>query len=80
MANDVPPLGGVRTEHDLRRQLRDCVEKSERYERGLREAHRYAYGNRDGNDLVRLKQVLAATGFPKDQPPEPQSESTSKAD
>ncbi len=60
------PPSGVRSEHDLRRQLRACLEKCERFERGLREAHRYAYGHTDPADLVRLKRVLTATGFPKD--------------
>jgi hypothetical protein len=64
-------VSGVRTEHDLRAQLRDCLEKCERLERGLREAHRYAYGHPDKSDLMRLRQVLAATGFPKNPPDEP---------
>jgi hypothetical protein len=65
VANEGPPPSGVRTEHDLRRQLRECMEKCERFERALREAHRYAYGHREGNDLAQLKKVLTATGFPK---------------
>ena len=55
---------GVRTEHQLRVQLRDAMKRNTTFERALRESAAFAYGRRDLADLRRLRAVLAAAGFP----------------
>jgi|SRR6266545_4863321 len=55
---------GVRTEHQLRVQLRQALERNTTFERALRESAAYAYGRRDIADLRKLKAVLSAAGFP----------------
>ncbi len=55
---------GVRTEHDLRMQLRSALERNTVFERALRESAAYAYGPRDIADLRKLRAVLSAAGFP----------------
>lgn len=57
-------VSGVRTEHDLRTQLRHALERNTVFERALREAAAYAYGPRDISDLRKLRAVLSAAGFP----------------
>ena len=57
-------LSGVRTEHELRIQLRDAVKRNIRFERALQESAAFAYGHRDVAALRRLRAVLAAVGFP----------------
>lgn len=66
MAGDAPPRaeGHVRTEHDLRNQLRIATARIAMLERALRVAGDYAYGARGPADLRRLKSVLARAGFP----------------
>lgn len=59
---------GVRTEHDLRVQLRDALERNTKFERALRESVAFAYGRRELADLRRLKAVLWAAGFPDPSP------------
>jgi hypothetical protein len=59
---------GVRTEHDLRVQLRDALERNTKFERALRESVAFAYGRRELADLRRLKAVLWAAGFPDPNP------------
>ena len=63
-----PALSGVRTEHDLRVQLRDALERNTKFERALRESVAFAYGRRELADLRRLKAVLWAAGFPDPSP------------
>jgi hypothetical protein len=63
---DAPPraaASGVRTEHDLRVQLRHALERNTTFERALRESAAYAYGRRDLADLRKLRAVLSAAGF-----------------
>lgn len=55
---------GVRTEHQLRVQLRQALERNTTFERALRASAAYAYGPRDLADLRRLRAVLSAAGFP----------------
>ena len=55
---------GVRTEHQLRVQLRQALERNTTFERALRESVAFAYGRRDLADLRKLKAVLSAAGFP----------------
>jgi hypothetical protein len=57
-------VSGVRTEHQLRVQLRDALERNTTFERALREAASFAYGDRDLTDLRRLKAALSSAGFP----------------
>lgn len=59
-----PGVSGVRTEHDLRMQLRHALERNTIFERALRESAAYAYGPRDIADLRKLRAVLASAGFP----------------
>jgi len=59
-----PAVSGVRTEHQLRMQLREAVERNTTFERALRESAAFAYGRRDLADLRRLRAVLSAAGFP----------------
>jgi hypothetical protein len=59
---------GVRSEHDLRVQLRDALERNTKFERALRESVAFAYGRRELADLRRLKAVLWAAGFPDPSP------------
>jgi len=54
---------GVRTEHQLRVQLRQALERNTTFERALREAAAFAYGRRDLADLRKLRAVLSAAGF-----------------
>jgi hypothetical protein len=54
---------GVRTEHDLRMQLRQALERNATLERAMREAIAYAYGPRELSDLRKLRAVLSAAGF-----------------
>jgi hypothetical protein len=54
---------GVRTEHQLRVQLRQALERNTTFERALRESAAYAYGRRDLADLRKLRAVLSAAGF-----------------
>jgi hypothetical protein len=69
-APEAPPedmtatISGVRTEHQLRMQLRDAMKRNTTFERALRESAAFAYGRRDLADLRRLRAVLAAAGFP----------------
>jgi hypothetical protein len=56
-------VSGVRTEHDLRMQLRHALERNTMFERALREAAAFAYGPRDIADLRKLRAVLSAAGF-----------------
>jgi hypothetical protein len=64
MADDAPhPESRVRTEHDLRTQLRIAVERNAMLERALHVAAEYAYGRREQADLRRLKAVLSTAGF-----------------
>jgi hypothetical protein len=58
------PPSGVRTEHELRMQLRDALKRNVRFERALQESAAFAYGHRDVAALRRLRSVLAAVGFP----------------
>jgi hypothetical protein len=58
-----PGVSGVRTEHDLRMQLRHALERNTMFERALREAAAFAYGSRDIADLRKLRAVLSAAGF-----------------
>jgi hypothetical protein len=57
------PASGVRTEHQLRVQLRQALERNTTLERALRESAAYAYGRRDQADLRKLRAVLSAAGF-----------------
>ena len=59
-----PPVSGVRTEHQLRVQLKEALERNTRFERALRESVAFAYGRRELADLRRLKAALWAAGFP----------------
>lgn len=54
---------GVRTEYDLRMQLRQALERNATLERAMRESVAYAYGRRDVSDLRKLRAVLSAAGF-----------------
>jgi len=54
---------GVRTEHQLRVQLRQALERNTTFERALRESAAFAYGRRDLADLRKLRAVLSAAGF-----------------
>ena len=67
-AHDPPqstaPVSGVRTEHNLRVQLKAALERNTRFERALRESVAFAYGRRELADLRRLKAALWAAGFP----------------
>lgn len=56
--------GGVRTEHQLRLQLRAALERNTTFERALRASAAFAYGRREMADLRRLRAVLSAAGFP----------------
>jgi hypothetical protein len=56
-------VSGVRTEHDLRMQLRHALERNTMFERALRESAAFAYGPRDIADLRKLRAVLSAAGF-----------------
>jgi hypothetical protein len=58
-----PGMSGVRTEHDLRMQLRHALERNTMFERALRESAAFAYGPRDIADLRKLRAVLSAAGF-----------------
>jgi hypothetical protein len=60
----LPAASGVRTEHQLRTQLRDALRRNTRYERALRESAEFAYGRREIADLRRLRAVLASVGYP----------------
>jgi hypothetical protein len=62
------PVSGVRTEHQLRVQLRDALERNTKYERALRESAAFAYGRRELADLRQLKAALWAAGFPDPNP------------
>jgi hypothetical protein len=77
-AQDAPPkrapVSGVRTEHQLRLQLKDALERNTKFERALRESVAFAYGRRELADLRRLKAVLWAAGFPDPSPRRTQSE------
>jgi hypothetical protein len=66
VADDAPARveGHVRTEHDLRNQLRIATARIAMLERVLGVARDYAYGVRGPADLRRLKTVLARAGFP----------------
>jgi hypothetical protein len=57
-------VSGVRTEHQLRVQLRQALERNATFERALRESAAYAYGRREIADLRKLRAVLWAAGFP----------------
>jgi hypothetical protein len=57
------PGSGVRTEHDLRMQLRHALERNTIFERALRESAAFAYGPREIADLRKLRAVLSAAGF-----------------
>jgi len=59
-----PPISGVRTEHQLRLQLKQALERNTKFERALRESVAFAYGRRELADLRRLKAALWAAGFP----------------
>ena len=56
-APEAPPedltatISGVRTEHQLRMQLRDAMKRNTTFERALRESAAFAYGRRDLADL-----------------------------
>ncbi len=70
-ADDPPavvPVSGVRTEHQLRIQLRDALERNTKFERALRESAAFAYGRRELADLRQLKAALWAAGFPDPNP------------
>jgi hypothetical protein len=54
---------GVRTEYDLRMQLRQALERNTTLERAMRESVAYAYGRRELSDLRKLRAVLSAAGF-----------------
>jgi hypothetical protein len=54
---------GVRTEYDLRMQLRQALERNAALERAMRESVAYAYGPREMADLRKLRAVLSAAGF-----------------
>jgi hypothetical protein len=54
---------GVRTEHDLRMQLRQALERNRTLERAMRESVAYAYGRRELSDLRKLRAILSAAGF-----------------
>jgi hypothetical protein len=62
------PISGVRTEHQLRIQLKDAMERNTRFERALRESVAFAYGRRELTDLRKLKAALWAAGFPDPNP------------
>jgi hypothetical protein len=66
MAEDDAPqrVEGVRTEHDLRNQLRIATARIAMLERALGVAGDYAYGAGGPADLRRLKTVLTRAGFP----------------
>jgi len=67
MADDDAPQrveGHVRTEHDLRNQLRIATARIAMLERALGVAGDYAYGAGGPADLRRLKTVLTRAGFP----------------
>src|SRR4029079_14669103 len=49
------PVSGVRTEHQLRLQLKDAMERNTRFERALRESVAFAYGRRAAAALARLQ-------------------------
>jgi hypothetical protein len=68
------PVSGVRTEHQLRLQLKDALERNTKFERALRESVAFAYGRRELADLRRLKAVLWAAGFPDPSPRRTQTE------
>ena len=70
MADDTPPRidSRVRTEQDLRNQLRTAVARNAVLERALRVATDYADGPRKPADLRRLKTVLLSAGFPGAKP------------
>jgi hypothetical protein len=57
------PTSGVRTEHDLRMQLRQALERNRTLERAMRESVAYAYGARELSDLRKLRAILSAAGF-----------------
>ena len=59
---------GVRTEHDLRVQLRDALERNTKFERALRESVAFAFSRRRSASSRRLKAVLWAAGFPDPSP------------
>ena len=59
-----PALSGVRTEHQLRVQLRQALERNAVVERALRQSAVFAYGRRELADLRKLRAVLWAAGFP----------------
>lgn len=54
---------GVRTEHELRIQLRQTLARNTTFERALRESAAFAHGRRDQTDLRKLRAVLSAAGF-----------------
>ena len=58
------PISGVRTEHQLRLQLKEALARNTKFERALRESVAFAYGRRELADLRRLKAALWAAGFP----------------
>jgi len=62
------PVSGVRTEHQLRLQLKDAMERNTRFERALRESVAFAYGRRELADLRKLKAALWAAGLPDPNP------------
>ena len=64
----VEPVSGVRTEHQLRLQLKDALERNTKFERALRESVAFAYGRRELADLRKLKAALWAAGFPDPNP------------
>jgi hypothetical protein len=65
MADDRPHQveSRVRTEHDLRTQLRIALERNAMLERALSVAAEYAHGRREQADLRRLKAILSTAGF-----------------
>jgi hypothetical protein len=54
---------GVRTEHQLRIQLREALKRNTRLERALHESAAFAYGRREIADLRRLRAILSSVGF-----------------
>jgi hypothetical protein len=57
------PASGVRTEYDLRMQLRQALERNATLERAMRESAAFAYGRRELSDLRKLRAILSAAGF-----------------
>ena len=57
-------MSGVRTEHQLRVQLRQSLTRNAVVERALRESATFAYGRRELADLRKLRAALWAAGYP----------------